>query len=425
MFKSEKANRWMTITACFVMVMIALGFAGPIKTLFPDEIAKALGVERSLVSIGESCRYIATAVVNIFFGVLIAKFGPKKLIFAGFASLIASMLAYWAADNLFMIYLGGTLLGIGLSWTTTSMVGYIVGIWCSENKGTIMGAVLASNGLGGALAIQLVGGLIDPETVGSYHGAYLFIAAVFAAAAVVVMLLMREKPKDENAPKAPAKKKARGQEWEGIDFHTALRKWYFWGALVCIFCSGMVLQGTHGIVAMHFKDVGIDYGAVKGLLSFGSIILASAKFLTGFIYDRTGLRVTSGVCISISVVSSFLLGVIKGDELGFILALVYTVISQYALPLETIMLPIYANDLFGKKSYSQILGLFVSVNTAGYAVGAPVMNICYDLFGSYAPALFLVGGIMAAMLVLIQFVISSAHRERVCIESGIEETANI
>lgn len=420
MFKSEKAKRWMTVIACFVMIMMALGFMGTIKTLFPDEIAKALEVERSLVSVGESCRYIATAVVNIFFGFLIAKLGAKKLIFAGFMSLIASMLVYWAADNLFMIYLGGTLLGVGLSWTSTTMVGYVIGMWCTENKGTIMGAVLASNGFGGAIAIQIVGGMIDPTKIGSYRKAYIFLAAVLAVTCVVVMLMVREKPKGEIAP-AASKKKKRGQEWVGIEFGQAVKKWYFWGILVCIFCSGMVLQGTHGIVAMHYKDVGIDYGAVKGLLSFGSILLASAKFLTGFIYDRTGLRITSGICIFISVVSSFLLAIIKGDSVGFVLALIYTVISQYAMPLETIMLPIYANDLFGNMSYSKILGLFVSVNTAGYALGAPTMNICYDIFGSYAPALFLVGGLMLVMLILSQFVITAAHRDRMLIEAKNEE----
>ena len=91
------------------------------------------------------------------------------------------------------------------------------------------------------------------------------------------------------------------------------------------------------------------------------------------------------------------------------------------------MLPIYASDLFGKKSYPKILGIFVSVNTAGYAVGAPLMNLCYDIFGSYTPALYLVGGIMIAMLVLLQFVISMAHREQkkiiACEEASCESIA--
>ena len=28
------------------------------------------------------------------------------------------------------------------------------------------------------------------------------------------------------------------------------------------------------------------------------------------------------------------------------------------------------------------LGIFASVNTAGYALGAPLANLCYDIFGN-------------------------------------------
>lgn len=412
-----KGNRfdytWVVIAMCFLMVMISLGFTSSTKSLFPDEISKDLEVERSLVSIGESCRYIATAVVNVFFGFLVSKFGPKKLICAGFVSLIASMLLYAYAQNLIVIYLGGTLLGVGLSFTATTMVGYIVGMWCSKNKGTIMGAVLASNGIGGAIAIQAAGRFIDPDVVGSYRNAYKMIAIVLAVTLAILIVFLRDKPKGaESDAKAVSKSKKRGRDWTGIEFSCAVRKFYFWGALVCIFFAGVIIQGTHGIVKMHMTDVGIDYGKVLGLLSFGSLILAGAKFLTGFIYDRCGLRITASWCVSIAVISSFLLALTKGGNVGFILAVIYMIISQFAIPLETVMLPIYAADLFGRKSYPKILGLFVSVNTAGYAVGSPVMNLCYDIFGSYAPALYLVGFIMLAVLILLQFVISFAHKDQ-------------
>lgn len=412
--KDKKFNyTWVVIAMCFLMVMISLGFTSSTKSLFPDEISKDLGVERSLVSIGESCRYISTAVVNIFFGFLVAKFGPKKLICAGFVSLISSMLLYAYAENLIVIYLGGTLLGVGLSFTATTMVGYIVGMWCSKNKGTIMGAVLASNGIGGAIAIQAAGRFIDPEVVGSYRSAYKMIAIVLAVTLVILAIFLRDKPKDsESGGGAGSKSKKRGRDWTGIEFSTAIRKFYFWGVLVCIFFSGVIIQGTSGIVKMHMTDVGIDYSKVLSLLSFGSLILAGAKFLTGFIYDRGGLRITATWCTAIAVISSFLLALTKSGETGFILAVIYTLISQFAVPLETVMLPIYAADLFGKKSYPKILGIFVSVNTAGYAVGAPLMNLCYDIFGSYVPALYLVGCIMLGLVVLLQFVISLAHRDQ-------------
>ena len=40
------------------------------------------------------------------------------------------------------------------------------------------------------------------------------------------------------------------------------------------------------------------------------------------------------------------------------------------------------------------------------------MNLCYDIWGSYVPALIIVGCIMAAVFVLLQFVISAAHKEQ-------------
>ena len=75
------------------------------------------------------------------------------------------------------------------------------------------------------------------------------------------------------------------------------------------------------------------------------------------------------------------------------------------------MLPIYAADLFGRKSYAKILGIFVSVNTAGYAVGSPLMNLSYDIFGSYKPALILVASLMVVVFIILQFVVSAGNKE--------------
>ena len=94
---------WVILGLCFLMVMISLGFASSTKSLFPDEIARALGVDRTLVSFNESMRYIATAIVNLFFGVLIAKFGPKKLIISGFLCLTGAMVLYSIATKLWML----------------------------------------------------------------------------------------------------------------------------------------------------------------------------------------------------------------------------------------------------------------------------------------------------------------------------------
>ena len=96
-----------------------------------------------------------------------------------------------------------------------------------------------------------------------------------------------------------------------------------------------------------------------------------------------------------------------------VIAVIYSVFSSLALPLETIMLPIYASDLFGERSYEKILGIFVSINVTGYAIGGPVVNLFHDipaLGGSYRPALFICCGIMVAVTIIMQFVTSKMDK---------------
>lgn len=58
------------------------------------------------------------------------------------------------------------------------------------------------------------------------------------------------------------------------------------------------------------------------------------------------------------------------------------------------------------------LGLFVSINTAGYACGAPVMNWVFDRYGSYKPILLICCLIMAVVTVTFQFVVTASERKR-------------
>ncbi len=412
------------IGLCFLMVFTCLGFCSSPKSLFIGPVTEALGIDRSTYSWNDSCRFLATSVVNIFFGTLMNHFGPRKLIAAGFVALAASSLIYAFAANVFMIYLGGCLLGIGLSWTTTTMVGSVVNRWCFEKKGTIMGAILAANGLGGALATQIVSPIIESGAEG-YRKAYVVVAIVLFSVGTLVTVLFRDKPKDSRlANHDVSKHKNKKESHDGLEFAQAKKKAFFYIAAVCIFVTGLVLQGITGVAAQHLKDTGLDAGFVATVLSFHSLALAMFKFLTGIIYDKFGLRVTTTLCCITAVAVMVFLALVTNSPTGMLFAVIYGIFSALALPLETIMLPIYASDLFGAKSFNQVLGIFVSVNTAGYALGAPLINWCFDKFGSYTPGFYVGALLMFLVTVGINVVIFMAHRIRKQIEKEKEAAVN-
>ncbi len=412
-WQSNPSYHWVIVSISCLMVLTVLGFCSSSKSIYISPVCNALGISRSAFSVNDSCRYIATSVVNIFFGALIAKFGAKKLILAGFVSLIASMLIYAQSTNVMGFYIGGVFLGIGLSWTTTTMVGSVVNKWCAKNKGTIMGAVLASNGIGAAIAIQILTPIIyDNSNAFGYRISYRLVAVILLAVAVIMMIFFKNEPDKKVGFEEKPESKQKDNFHDDKKPLEVLKKAYFYAAAISIFFTGMILQGVSGIAAPMLGDLGLHSSYVATVLSVNSLTLTLSKFSTGFMCDRIGVKKTSLACFFAAFLSMLLLLNSSPTGTGKVAAMAYGVLSPFALPLETIMLPIYAGEFSKEKTFNKVLGIFVSVNTAGYAVGAPVANLCYDITGSYDILLYASCILIVFTAFIMQIAINKAHKDR-------------
>lgn len=424
--------KWIIMAVSFLMVFTGLGFCSGTKSLFFKKITDIHDLSRTLFSFNDSCRYITTAVLNLFFGELVMRLGAKKLIGCGFVCLIASCLVYSFAESIWMFCLGGVLLGMGLSWCTTTVVGYVVAKWFKEKRGTIMGIILASNGVGAAVAAQIVTPLIHEKravklfdifgTSFGYQDAYILIAAILVVVCAIVMIFFKEAPKGYVETGKPAaghgKKPKRGATWEGIPYAEAVKKPYFYVALLCVFLTGISLHAVNGVAAPHLEDVGMDTSFIATAVSLHSLVLAFAKILAGISFDKFGLRVTLFVSHAIAAVSIFMLAMVNATS--YTLAASYEILVSFALPLETILLPLIAADMFGERSYARMMGLMVSVNTAGYALGGPVANFVQETLGSYKVILVVFAVIMADILVVFQLVLRKSGKDRKIVIARLE-----
>ncbi|MBE7041160.1 MAG: OFA family MFS transporter [Ruminococcaceae bacterium] len=407
---------WIMIGLCFMMILTSLGFCSSGRTLYLTAITGALGIPRGAFALNDTFRYVTTTIINMYFGKLVYRFGMKKLICAGFLCLIAFALLNTVATTVYTFYFASILLGLGLSWTGTTMVSSIVHRWCTSNKGTITGAVLAANGVGGAIAVQILSPIIFQEgNPFGYRTSYMVVSCVLLVALALVLILFREKPKGQEnvSGEIPKKqKKARGAGWIGMDYSEALKKPYLYVALLCMFFTGMALQGLGGIAVPHMYDVGISIEFVAMLTSFTSVLLTVSKFATGFLYDRLGMRISMNIGFVCSFISLLGLVFLANTPEGRVLAVVRGVAGVVALPLETVMLPLFASELFGNKNFDKFVGLFVSASCAGFAIGSPFANFCFDFFGGYQIAFLIFGAMMLFVTVAMQFVLSAAHRDR-------------
>lgn len=421
MKKRKFEYKWVILAMCFLMVFICLGFCSSNKGRYLGPITAALGIKRSLFSINDTLRFTTSAIINLFFGALVAKFGVRKLVAAGFVMLISSVLIYANATNILVFYVGGCLLGAGLAFTTTAVASVLVKRWFTGKTGTILGIILAANGLGGAVAAQIVGPIIDSHEFG-YRDAYTLVAIILAVVGVLAILLLRDKPKDfQGELIVKNKKKARGAGWTGVEFSRAKKLSYFIPSLIGIFLTGMVLSGINGVGSTHLKnDVGLAGAFVDNAMSIHSLVLLFSKMLAGVVYDKKGLRAVLTLCNGVGVASMVALAFVANTPLGLALAMFWSITSSIALPMETIGVTLVASDLYGNKAFDQMLGIMLALNHLGYAVGSLAMNGLYDLCGgTYFYAMLLGAGLLLFVTIMYQFIITAAHKVRKQVEMEV------
>ena len=401
---------WSVIFACFLLGFFCLGFCSGNKGLYLSAITEALGIPRGLFSINDSIRYLTTAGVNLVFATLLSKLGVRKMVALGVLFLFIQCVLSATATTVWGFYAAGLFLGLGLGFCTTTMISFVIRRWCKENTGKILGFVLAANGIGSAAATQVVSPIIYQEgNPFGYRNAYWLMAIVLVVVGCIAVPLIREQPASVATTQSKAVK---SRDWIGMDYSEVKKKPYFYAAAICIFLTGMCLQGLSGISAAHMRDVGLDTQTIASVVSLMSLMLAVSKFLAGFSYDKFGVRFTMTFCDVCSVLATGLLALVAATTLGVGIASAHSVFTALALPLETIMLSIFAAELFGTKAFAHTMGLFGAVNTAGYAAGTPIANFCYDTFGTYVPVILAYCGIMVVVTVVFQFILNAANRER-------------
>lgn len=422
--KRKLEYKWIILAACFLMTFFALGFCSGNKGLYLSAITEALNIPRSLFSINDSFRYVSSALINLFFGTLLYKFGIRKMVAFGFISLAASMFIYSVANTILMFYLGGIMLGVGLSFTTGTMTSSIIRRWFKKDIGKYTGIVYAANGIGGALAAQIVSPMINDSTnIFGYRNAYRLMTAILIVVGIIIVVALRERPKDENMEITDVKsKKKRGSSWVGIEFHQAVRNPTFYIAGLIVFLTGFMLQGINTVYAAHLKDSGLDVAFVATIASVFSLTLTITKILVGAMYDRFGLKVVMIVCQLAGVVAFVSMVFIQSTMSGMVLAVVFALLYALSLPLETLVIPLIVNDLFGNASFDKIMGMFIAMNYTGYALGAPIINLCYDVLGSYKPAFIIYSILMLITLFVFQSVMKTANKEKEAIIAQSADT---
>ncbi len=252
-----------------------------INALIAGDLTAELGLTAADLGLLTSVYFLVFATVQLPFGVLLDRCGPRfiqsaLLVVAGIGSLVFAL-----ADGVFTLMLGRTLIGLGVAVALMAGLKAIV-LWFPPERVALANGWFVMLGAFGALtatgpaefAIQMVG----------WRGLFAVLAALSAAAALLVLVVTPEAHGRRET--APSSKLSLWRVYQDARF------WRIAPLSATGIGSSWSLQGLWA--APWLRDVaGLDRASVVEHLTVMAVALAGSALLLGSLADRfrrTGVR---------------------------------------------------------------------------------------------------------------------------------------
>lgn len=369
-------------------------------------LQEEFGWSRTQITIGLSIAGILGAVMSVPVGMLIDRFGPRRIGLAGVTFTTGTFA------------LLSTATGSSLNWLLLwilyafAFLGLQATVWTSAIAASFersRGVALAFTMSGGSVAAIIVPLLIT-FLISAYGWRIAFLASglLWAAVAIPLMLLFfrstqdKGKPVPEHGGEQPAP-----VELHGVTIREGFRSATFYKLLLS---AGLFTFTLLGLV-VHFipilQELGVDQLDAAGVASLIGIFSIIGRLGTGFLLDRFPGNLVGAAIFLLSVMGCILL-LLFGD-----LPVVHMVAAAafgVTLGAEMGVIAFLASWHFGLKNLGVLLGALTAALALGTALGPLAGSAAFDHFDSYTNFL-----VMAAILLVIAVAaVATVPRQSLC-----------
>jgi MFS family permease len=277
-----------------------------------------------------SAYFLAFAAFQIPLGVLLDRFGPRRVLSALLLIASAGGLLFGLAEGVAALALGRALLGLGVSGCLMGSIKAFT-LWFPLSRlATLNGWILAIGALGAMAATAPVEAFAGAA---GWRAVFYVLAAGCAAVATLIYFVVPERPLPGS-----------GETWsrQFAEIGTILSNLYFWRValpLVVVHGAYQALQGLW--LAPWLADVGgLSRSDVARTLLAGSFAYGVGSVLFGTLADRMAARLTAyklGMALALGAFFAIAAGVRVGAPATIMLygfgacaaALPYAILSQH------------------------------------------------------------------------------------------------
>ena len=264
------APRFVPLYLCFAAGYLLSYVYRTVNAVISPELSTSLGVSASSLGLLTSAYFVAFAAMQLPAGILLDRFGPRRvepvlLTIAG-----CGALAFAASEHLSGLVVARALIGLGVSVCLMAPLKGIASWYPPERQASLSGWMMVAGGIG---ALASTAPLAAALSVVSWRAIFVMLSAATFAAALAIFLIV---------PDTQARPGSFAEQWAGV--MSVFRNARFWwitpiGAISA--GSFMAIQGLWSVPWL-MEVNGYSRGIAAEHLLLAGIVILIGYFGLGF-----------------------------------------------------------------------------------------------------------------------------------------------
>lgn len=393
---------WWIVAACFFISLYTSGVVFYGFTAIFRPIAEEFGWSYVEVSLAASIRGMEAGLLAPILGLIVDRWGARKLMFAGAVSTALGLLMMSQMRSLGMFYFASILMALGSSSAGISITTTVIGRWFRRNLGLATGLMICGHGASGVL-VPLIVRLV---ALYGWRMAVLILGVSMFVLMVPLTLVVRSRPEPygylpdgtesvsilNSSPIQPM------PDADGISARAALRSRTMWHIVLGLFPHFIAVGAVFTHIMPYLSSVGISR-SLSGLVTTAlPLISIGGRFGFGVLGDRLNKKLLSASAL-LGLAVSMLLFEFTTAATAWLLVF-FSLLFGISYGGNLSMLGILLRDYFGSRSYGTIIGFAWGMLLLGNVVGPPFAGWFFDTWGRYTYAWLSQAGLLVIGAVL-------------------------
>ena len=394
---------WWIVGAGFLIAVYIGGFINLGFTAVFEPLASDFGWSYAQVSFAASLRGLEMSLLAPIVGLLMDRWGPRRLVFAGAVIIGLGLLLLSRINSLVAFYGVFILIGMGKSTCIGVVPIATVNNWF-QRKATIATGILVSGTAVGGLMVIFATRLID---IFEWRTAMMILGFGAWGILLPLSLLFRHKPEQygylpdgdpyRKLPASEGQSSAQSDELD-IGVKQVLKSSAFWHIAMGFMCHILVVTAVITHAMPYLSSIGITRSLAS--IMAGAIPLTSIAGRLGFgwLGDKFDKRRVTTLGFALTGLGLLSLGYATTAGASWMLVPSLVILGiGYGGPIP--MMPALLREYFGRFRLATILGVVMGVAALGGVVGPLLVGLVFDRFGSYQVAWFGLAGLVIAGMI--------------------------